>query len=126
MSESNCETEQPKPTPRRGKGRPSLGKPVLVVMADQDVSVAKKIGDSVIAEGVRRALRTYRQDLAGLAKPTDAEEPKPRRGKGRPSLGKPVLVVLSDQDVSIAKEIGGGVIAEGVRRALRAAELHLN
>ena len=48
----------------------------------------------------------------------DPSATKPRRG--RPSLGKPVLVVLGELEVAQAKRLGEGVIAEGVRRALRA------
>jgi hypothetical protein len=50
--------------------------------------------------------------------PDRPETTRPRRG--RPSLGKPVLVVLGELEVAHAKRLGEGVIAEGVRRALRA------
>jgi len=46
--------------------------------------------------------------------PTDA-----RQRRGRPALGRPVLVVMNDAEIGMAKELGGGVIAAGVRRALQ-------
>ena len=39
--------------------------------------------------------------------------------RGRPTLGRPVLVVLSEAEINMAKELGGGVIAGGVRLALQ-------
>lgn len=41
-----------------------------------------------------------------------------QRGRGRPSLGKPVPVVMSDQERAIALEIGDGKVARGARTAL--------
>lgn len=45
-----------------------------------------------------------------------------RQGAGRPSEGAPKRIVpvsLDDELIEIARHLGRGIIAEGVRRALR-------
>ena len=50
-----------------------------------------------------------------------AEPPVTKRARGRPSLGKPIPVVMSDEERAIALRLGDGQIALGVRRALHLA-----
>lgn len=44
-----------------------------------------------------------------------------KKSRGRPALGKPVPVVMNDEERAIALRLGNGHIAAGVRRALRIA-----
>jgi len=44
-----------------------------------------------------------------------------KRKRGRPPQGAPVLVRMDDEVRAVADLLGGGVAAEGVRVALRAA-----
>lgn len=46
------------------------------------------------------------------------------RGRGRPFLGKAVLVRLDEQETQIAKALGAGIVSAGVRVALHAASAH--
>lgn len=64
------------------------------------------------------------------------EKPNPKRSKSgrggqRPGAGRPpeqtvqrriVPIALSAEEVHIARKLGGGIIAEGVRRALLQAQ----
>lgn len=57
-AESNGVPNSPDVLPvKRGRGRPSLGKPVPVVMNDEERAMALGLGDGNIAAGVRSALR---------------------------------------------------------------------
>ena len=49
------------------------------------------------------------------------EESSPKRGRGRPSKGEPVLVRLSPSERAVAEALGSGVVAEGIRIALIAS-----
>jgi hypothetical protein len=51
---------------KRTRGRPYIGKPVLVVMSDHERAVAFRLGEGQIAAGVRKALR-----MAGEAMPAE-------------------------------------------------------
>lgn len=51
--------------------------------------------------------------------PNSPEVMPVKRGRGRPSLGKPVPVVMNDEERAVAKSLGDGNIAAGVRSALR-------
>ena len=42
----------------------------------------------------------------------------PKRGPGRPAIGRRVVVNLEEQHIRRAKQLGRGKIAEGVRIAL--------
>lgn len=47
--------------------------------------------------------------------------PPAKKRRGRPSLGKPVPVVLDEEESNIARLMGAGVLSAGVRLALRAS-----
>lgn len=44
-----------------------------------------------------------------------------RRTRGRPAIGPAIPVRLSEQEKSFAESLGDGVVAKGVRNALKAA-----
>lgn len=44
-----------------------------------------------------------------------------KRKRGRPAKGDPVPIRLGPRERAIAQELGGGVVAEGIRLALVAA-----
>lgn len=46
----------------------------------------------------------------------------PKKTRGRPTLGKPVPVVMNEEERAIAFRLGDGHIAAGVRKALRIAD----
>lgn len=48
--------------------------------------------------------------------------PPKEKKRGRPSLGRPVPVVLSEDEREVALWMGDGVVSHGVRVALRAAK----
>lgn len=114
----------------RGRGRPSIGPSIPVRLSDEEKSFAAILGEGVVARGARRAINAAGRlgpeaaiRLAGQDEPEDREVEK--RGRGRPKIGKPVPVRLSDSEQLIADDLGTGengkvVTAEGVRRALRA------
>lgn len=52
----------------------------------------------------------------------DAKAPDVKRGRGRPPKGDPVLVRLAPAERAFAEDLGGGVVAEGIRLALVASE----
>ena len=43
-----------------------------------------------------------------------------KRGRGRPSLGKPILIRLNEQETEVARLMGDGLVSAGVRMALHA------
>jgi len=43
---------------------------------------------------------------------------KPGRGAGRPSIGRRVLITLTEAQIATAAKLGNGVVAAGVRSAL--------
>lgn len=50
------------------------------------------------------------------------EQPEPvKRGRGRPAIGQPRLVRLSDDDYAAALALGSGNLSAGIREALRLA-----
>ena len=55
-----------------------------------------------------------------MARPQPLTEPAPR-GRGRPAIGRPTLVKLSEDDREFALTLGRGVLADGIREALRMA-----
>lgn len=46
----------------------------------------------------------------------------PKRGKGRPAIGRRILVTLSPVQITTAKTLGAGVVSAGVRVALDRAK----
>jgi hypothetical protein len=114
----------------RGRGRPSIGPSVPVRLSDEEKSFAAILGEGVVARGARRAINAAgrlgpeaAKRLAGLDETEDRAAEK--RGRGRPKIGKPVPVRLTDPEQVIADDLGTSengkvVTAEGVRRALRA------
>lgn len=51
--------------------------------------------------------------------------PRKKRGRGRPALvgSKPTLVMMNAVETDIARQMGDGVIAQGVRLALHAVKV---
>ena len=44
---------------------------------------------------------------------------QPKRGRGRPAMpGRRVVIKLSDEQIKRAAKLGGGNVAEGIRKAL--------
>lgn len=63
--------------------------------------------------------RKNRKDDSGSAKAGRGDKP----GRGRPPKGKPTLVRLDLAEQDFAMQLGAGVVAEGVRRALAIVSL---
>src|SRR5690606_24309282 len=53
----------------------------------------------------------------------DAPRPGEKPGRGRPPKGKPTPVRLDPAEADFAMQLGAGVVAEGVRRALAIVSL---
>lgn len=118
----------------RGRGRPPIGPSVTIRLPDEDKQFADTLGNGVAAEGVRIAINAasklgrdvvlhHVQAMASSAAATP-----PKRGRGRPRIGKPFPVRLSPEEQDLAKELGKSdgpedektFLAEGARRAIRA------
>ena len=56
-----------------------------------------------------------------VTKSLPARRSQPARPVGRPAIGKPLPVRLSDDERMTSELLGNGIAAEGVRIALRAA-----
>lgn len=50
--------------PARGPGRPQIGRRVLVTLSEAQIAAAQRLGDGVIAAGIRAALDASDRSMA--------------------------------------------------------------
>lgn len=117
----------------RGRGRPSLGtngSSVPIRLSEEERTFAGALGQDVFAKGVRRAIKAAGvlglDAVVRLAGPDETEDDPTNRGPGRPRIGKPTPIRLTDDEIKVADSMGKvaekdkAITALGVRRALRA------
>jgi hypothetical protein len=90
----------------------ALGKPLD--LTDSEQAYAAAVGGGFVADGLLELLRAQ-QALVPY------EELTPRRGKRLLPPPDPFLKVLDAASYALAKKLGGGDVAEGVRMAMRAS-----
>jgi hypothetical protein len=102
---------------------------VPVRLSDDEKVFASELGDSIVAKGVRRAIKAASilglDAVLRLAGPDSSDEdPEVKRGPGRPKIGAPIIIRLSQEEFVMAKLLGDvgdkAIVAVGARRALRA------
>lgn len=102
---------------------------IPIRLPEEEKIFAAELGNTIVAKGVRHAIKaasTLGLDaVLRLAGPdTSDEESTAKRGRGRPSIGKPMLIRLNEEELKMADALGDvgnkTITAVGVRRALRA------